>query len=317
MHKIVILFGKWKWENAKYPKEGEYRECYEYLYNLAREYSIEMYRASYQWFNEKNGVFTHAQTFDGKSWQNVSNLKPDLIYDKSNFAPDKIKVKASIASVCPIVDHPDFSQLVANKIYTNILFTKWSIPSKVVTSTAEVSEALKDLPGDRAVLKPADSFGGKGIIIDSKERLAQVKVIQTMLLQQFIETSGGIPGVTEGRHDLRVVVVGERPVQAYIRIPAAGKFLANEMQGGSEHMIRLEQIPESAHEVLTFARESFRVFPPVIYAVDFMFARGGKRVYVVELNDTPGIYYQRQNYQYRDAYYRPMLELFRIYLASL
>ena len=84
------------------------------------------------------------------------------------------------------------------------------------------------------VLKPLSESGGKNVRI-AKKRSAfpKIKIGQDYIVQEFIDSSKGIPGLTEGAHDLRVVLVNEKIIYSHIRKPKTNCLLANVALGGT------------------------------------------------------------------------------------
>ena len=170
--------------------------------------------------------------------------------------------------------------------------------SFVIKNQEELLSQLKSLEGaPLAVLKPAKGMQGKGILIDKPENLAHVVLEENSeyVLQEFVDTSQGIPGITEGYHDLRIVVVNGKITLAHVRTPKEGSLLANVALGGSIEEVPLEKIPSfilsCVQEIQAVIDEEFD-FP--LYSIDFGI-QAGSQPFVFELNDQIGFPSEKMN----------------------
>ena len=106
-------------------------------------------------------------------------------------------------------------------------------------------------------------------------------------MQEFMDSSLGIPGVVEGMHDLRVTVVNGEPINSFVRTPKSGSYLANTAQGGKGMSIDLEQVPDEVINMVYEIRDTFEKYRPSVFAADFINSPKGFRL--VELNSRPGM----------------------------
>src|SRR6185436_9953431 len=108
------------------------------------------------------------------------------------------------------------------------------------------------------------------------------------LIQEFIDTSAGVPGIVEGIHDFRIVAVSGEPVVCYVRTPPPGKKLANVAQGGKEIHVTLDRIPQEALALFQQVDDALARFPKRVYSVD-MGRNVDGRWMIIELNSKPGL----------------------------
>ena len=57
MKKVLILYGRSDWRKSKPFKNKQYQYSYEYFYDLCKRNKIQMYRASYEWYDYEKNVF--------------------------------------------------------------------------------------------------------------------------------------------------------------------------------------------------------------------------------------------------------------------
>ena len=128
MKKVMILFGRSDWEKAKPFDNKDYQYSYEYFYDLCRENGIQMYRASYQWYDYEKNLFKYAWIYEGSGgkWQKVENIEPDLIYDKTKSRAEVYYKKELIAQTYPFINDLNFTKIVDDKFVTSLIFPQWS-----------------------------------------------------------------------------------------------------------------------------------------------------------------------------------------------
>jgi len=108
-----------------------------------------------------------------------------------------------------------------------------------------------------------------------------------ILLQEFIDCSIGIAGLTKEKHDLRITVVNSEIINSYIRIPKAGSYLANVAQGGKGSSVDLAQVPPIVLGMVKDIDQKIAHFRPTLYAADFMNSPTGFKL--IELNSRPAV----------------------------
>lgn len=313
MKKVMILFGKSDWKRAKPFSNKDYMYSYEYFYDLCKEGGIQMYRASYEWYDYKKHVFKHAWIFEGKGgkWKKVGDIKPDLIYDKTKASAEVYFKKELIRAKYPFINNLIFTQLIDDKFTVSLLFKKWCKKNWVVENKTDLKKYLPEIKTPLAVLKPIIESGGKGIkILNKKDMLNDLTIDRPYLLQEFIDSSGGVPGLSHKMHDLRLVFVNNKIIYSYIREPREGSYLANLSQGGKLFIVPKNKLPESLNPVIEYANEIFATFEPRVFSIDFMFDEK-KRPWIVELNSMPGLFFTSEEKSFMMEMYAALLTEFK------
>lgn len=314
--KVLILFGKSNWKTAKPFKNKEYQYSYEYFYDLCMKNGIRMYRASYEWYDYKKHIFKHAWIFEGKggNWKRVSNIKPDVIYDKTKARQETYYKKDLMGQKYPFINNQIFTRLIDDKLATSLLFSKWSKKSWLIPTADQLPNILNRIKTDKVVLKPISESGGNGVqVLEKNEILKKISLNGDMLAQEFIDSSNGVPGVSKKMHDLRLVFINDELIYAYIREPQEGSYLANLAQGGSLIIVPKNKLPESLSPIIKYANELFSAFRPRVYSIDFMFDKEGKP-WIVELNSMPGLFFTPEEKPYMLEMYAGLLKEFKEFL---
>lgn len=265
---------------------GKKRKVYHYFFERGRKLGFDMFLASGPDSYKNNLKFKNPLYFDGRSFvRKKGTIAADAIYDRSggtSFPNNKIDKKVLNCSKFKILCNDK------NKMYG--YFTQFMPKSLRIRRASDLNKALERFdPNSLVVLKPANGLGGKGILIEKPTTLRKAKLDEKKeyILQEFIDTSCGIKGLTKEKHDLRVVVINGKVTLSHIRTPKKGEFLANASQGATIKEIPLKKIPV---DVLNIVRKVQKIvdkrFQRPIYSVDIGVTRNGP--FIFELNDQIG-----------------------------
>lgn len=313
MKKVLVLFGNSELKNTVSFSKKSIQNSYEYFYRLAKEKGIQMYRASYNWYDYEKHIFKYAWTYeDGDGWKCVHSIKPDLVYDKIKAGAEIYYKKELIAKKYPFINNLRFTCILDDKLITSMIFRKWSKKSWIVNNSEKLQKILPKIKTRRIVIKPISESGGTNVQIIQKEKALEKMIFNTnynYIVQEFINSSFGVPGVSNCMHDLRIVFVNNKISYAYIREPKEGSYLANLSQGGSLSIVPKDQIPHSLTPIIRYVDDVFETFNPRIYSIDFMFDEN-KRPWIIELNSRPGLYFNSQEKPYMLNLYQELIDIF-------
>jgi glutathione synthase/RimK-type ligase-like ATP-grasp enzyme len=313
MKKVLILFGKSDWKKSKPFANKDYQYSYEFFYTLCKKNGIQMYRASYEWYDYKKHIFKYAWIYEGENanWKRVFNVKPDLIYDKTKARMEVYYKKELIRKKYSFINNLEFTRLIDDKLTTSLLFEKWSKKSWLIENEKDLINYLPRIKSARVVLKPLIESGGKGVLILKKEEIEKkTKIKKPYLLQEFIDSSKGVPGISNRMHDLRIVFINKKIIYAYIREPKKGSFLANLAQGGSLTIVPNNKLPRSLFPIIKYVNKLFETFQPRVFCVDFMFDKK-KKPWIVELNSMPGLFFTPEEKPSMVRMYNELLAIFK------
>ncbi len=291
MKKIVLILYTAHHAGPHTPfSDVKYQRCYETLYTLGETVGLHLCRAPLDWYDTDRDIFKKSWEFVDGVWHISGPVKPDLVYDKTSGDSDDDSTRAVIISRYRFVDDPAFTRFASNKYEMSRRLPRHFKPYRKISSVAGLARLLKTYTGDKIVIKPIIGSGGTGVYIVSKEEALKLKLSFPVIVQEFIDSSGGIPGLTTTYHDLRMVFIGKELVYSYIRTPKKGSFLANIAQGGSMRIIPNSKLPESLQPIISDTRDLFAVFTEKTYTIDVMFDGTG-RPWVIEYNTMPGMFF--------------------------
>ncbi len=227
-----------------------------------------------------NNRFTHGWEFtkDGMV-EHSGALEVDIIYDKgSTLIPD---------GASNFLNDPKMNCICTDKFETYKNFPSHSPATAIVTSAKDVDAALESIPSKRIVMKPVDGEEGRGVSVVDHSDVAKSIPSYPYLLQEFLDTSAGIPGLIASTHDFRVTSINGKIVLCFIRTPPPNSLLANVAQGGTKTEVPLDEIPAGALAIFRDVDAAFSKYPRRVYSVDM-----GRRVddvwKIIEINDKPG-----------------------------
>jgi len=165
-------------------------------------------------------------------------------------------------------------------------------PETIVVPSSKVMEAASAICGSNVVVKPASGSGSKGVYIGPLSGMPDSLDPGQYLVQEFIDTSGGIPELgIRGVHNLRLISVDSKIIGAIGRLPGQeGVVLRDDIYG---KVYLPEELPDSMIKIADSVHNVLRGLPGEgknVIAVDLM--RGvnstGNEVDVIcEINHRP------------------------------
>lgn len=282
MKRIAIYFSDPDPEGSPFQNEG-YRAAYVSLFATIEQRGGECFIVRGQESFLGTGTFTHGWKLDAQGMmQRVQGpLYADVVYNKGeSFAADRRTL---------LVNAPDLDTLCRDKERTVQQWKMLMPHTTVAHSSAELKQMLAEhSPNDRIVAKPTHGWGGKGVHIGTPMEIEQQVQEYPIIVQEFVDTSRGIPGVVSGNHDLRCIVVNGTVVLGTIRTPAEGSLIANLTRGANLTVITTDRIPQEPRKIVEEIDSFLQKYGTRIYSVDFGRASDG-RWFVFELNPQPGL----------------------------
>jgi glutathione synthase/RimK-type ligase-like ATP-grasp enzyme len=173
------------------------------------------------------------------------------------------------------------------------LFKEYCPLTFLANSREELLSNLAQVQTELVVVKPVDGEEGRGVYIDSPEKIKELALEYPLLVQEFIDSSVGIEGIVEGLHDLRVALINGEPFYSYYRTPPQGSYLANVARGGSFAMIEPARLPKSILEAVKEIDQKLAEVGDRFYGIDFAMTKTGPKI--IEMNSRLGLLPNRDN----------------------
>jgi glutathione synthase/RimK-type ligase-like ATP-grasp enzyme len=228
----------------------------------------------------------------------IELIRADVIYNLGNIPGDDFPgndmTSPNATHPCArITNTPAFRTFCASKFaayeYLHAFFPK----TILITREEDFYGALEKLSGDRFVFKPNTGTNGRGVKVLKKDEVVFDKEMRAIiaepggaLLQEFVDTSRGIPSICAAHHDLRLATVNNVIALTHVRTPEPGNLIANYAQGATIHELTAADIPK---KVLMFYKKVhakiIEQFSNPMYTMDIGVGADGKP-YLFEINGT-------------------------------
>lgn len=289
----------------------EFVSAYRHLTDYLRPLDIHIFfaRTPASYLGERDFQKVWRFTEDGGLVQINETIVADFVYMKGTG------LYPFLAADLPHANAAGLVEIANDKLNTAAAFPDFS-PVTLAITPETWTETLAAVPGTMAVLKPQFGGGGIGIHVDRKENL-QLHMIEDApyFVQEFLDTSGGIPGITDGPHDFRALIVDGEITQCLLRTPPSGSYLANISKGGTGRELDRTTIPEDVRRMVMDIDARFALFGPRYYSADFLFSN--RKPLLCELNARPaipplGLY----SASYVETNFRNLADFFRRHAAA-
>ena len=312
MKKVGVMFSRDFAGNDPLGHIGIKRPVYERLLELCRNESWDVFVLTRKTY-AGNGIFNGAWLFNNGKFSLITKpVKMDLVFDRSGG----VKFPPADDESLIWVNRRDFKLLAWDKWKTSGLIGQYMPQTLIIEDREKLPEILSKIKSDWVVLKPFSGLKGIGIFIGDKKEALKFefdKKYNHYIAQEFVDTGNGIPSITSGMHDLRIVVVNGKSVWCHVRVPAKGKLLANAAQGGILTEVEYEKVPESVKKVVGEISKLFSgKFDNPLYSLDFGIGESGKP-YIFEINDQMG--FPKWEMEKRDKFLYGLIENFKRKLA--
>ena len=250
--------------------------------------------------------------FENNKWIKVRKTGySKLIFDKFSPSNKRIGTSRKLLFSSPEVkpfNHPYLFNLFFDKQKTYKKLHKYSLPTVTIKDATResISGACKTLHeivsshphkydfSDEIVMK--DRFGAGGIHVyrfkanQTKRMAASMKRNEKIsyIIQPFARFDKGFSYKnSEVAADIRLIYLGGKIIQTYIRMPKKGDFRCNEHQGGSLKYISKNELPldvvSRSNKIANILNKNCS-----LYALDFIISNNGK-IYLLEGNTGPGL----------------------------
>lgn len=261
------------------------------------------------------GIFKGGWLFEKGGFKLTKEIiEIDLVYDRTAG----LKFPLAVDQQMLVVNHSDFKTLcwdkwlAFQKIGTDMPQTFW------LDDRENLASILTKIKTDWVVLKPFNGLKGLGIFIGPKKEALIFDFplkFKKYIVQEFIDSSGGIPKIASGIHDLRVAIVNMKPVWCHVRIPPQGSFKANAAAGGTLIEVNYNSVPESVKKIVKKISEKFyQEFDNPIFSLDFGLDKNG-RPWLYEINDQIG--FPRWEMKKRDLFLKELIKNFKTKLEII
>jgi len=187
-----------------------------------------------------------------------------------------------------IINNPKLAAIAQDKWLTYEHFPAL-LPATYTIDSHNWQDVLEKITTDLVVIKPRTAYGGKDVFIQNKKTLdfKSLGIGDGYIAQNFLTTVAGIPGITPGKHDLRIFIANGKVVLSFLRIPQGDNLIANLAFGSTLETVDITKIPADALVIVSEVEKEFSLYGPRFYCIDFMFENG--KAYIGEINSQPAV----------------------------
>lgn len=286
--KILIYFTQKEVAEDPFVHGGTRREIYWSIFREGMDRGLDMYLGVKPTIHRGGMEFENVLFFTGDRFVfKEERVVFDAIFDRNP--------KRDFPT--PDIDHKTlntlaFKKLANSKDQTYELLREYMPKTFPISSEEDFKAALKQFkPTEMAVFKPVDSFGGKGVLIANAQDLSPSLLVpdKKFVLQKFVDTSKGVPGIISGHHDLRIIIINDTPIMLQAREPRPGELRANLSQGGNCYEFPYEKSPLAIQAIVNAVHPMIdAAFSSPFYSIDFGVDSEGVP-YIFEINDQIGL----------------------------
>jgi len=267
------------------------------------------------------GLFQSYWTYDSKWTKHQGKASSAVLFDK--FTPGtqeqqhRLELMTSKKSVYTF-SNKEIKDIFLNKLNTYKYFREFAIPTVAVANPSQRTIALAKQSLDTVldhhqyemdvddgyILKDQTGSGGYKIYkvdfdtVGSEDIMKYYahdkneKKLLSYVLQPFINCTDGFHFENySGFIDLRLILINQKIIQAYIRVARDGNFRCNEHQGGDLVYIPLSVIPRTVRAMSKQITQQLHTIVDLkhsLFALDFIQSNDGN-LYFIEGNTNPGI----------------------------
>ncbi|MEL7475855.1 MAG: ATP-grasp domain-containing protein, partial [Cyanobacteria bacterium J06555_12] len=248
---------------------------------LARE--VERLGAQFRVVREQscyvgNGLFKRGWKYAYGRLVPAGPVRGSVIFDKGYFVSD---------DSVPVFNPTALSHLCTDKYLTATTFPDDSPHTLYIASEAEFQAAIQHQPDRLKVVKPLDGLGGEGVYIGTASELQTIDRQYPCLLQEFLDTSGGIADITKSHHDLRIAILNGNIVYVLVRTPPPGQLVASAGLGAHIRAIDRHRLPTTALDLVGRVERQMSAYTQRFYSIDLAFVNGQPKI--IELNSRVGL----------------------------
>ena len=285
---------------------GEKLPVYLYFLSLCQKKGWEVYVLTRKTYLGE-GIFNGGWLFEKNRFSLFKKkVKIDLVYDRT--AGVKFPLPHNELTV---VNRLDFKKLCWDKWIAYQKIGQFMPKTFWVGEKENLTSILPKIKTDWVVLKPFNGLKGLGIFIGPKKESLKFNFpsqFKKYIAQEFVDTSKGIPRVTGGLHDLRMVIINGQPVWSHVRIPPRGKFKSNAAGGGALREVEYDLVPESIKKIVAEIGQKFaQKYDNPIFSLDFGLDKNGKP-WLFEINDQIG--FPRWEMKKRETFLKELIRNF-------
>ncbi|MEI6462506.1 MAG: ATP-grasp domain-containing protein [bacterium] len=224
-------------------------------------------------------------TKEGHFVSQSEKIIADIVWDRTNlygFPLPKNKLPVDI------LNSMEFKLISGDKWLSYMYYKQYSPKTIYLGDLTQMDDYISEIPGDKYVIKPINSFGGKGVACFEKtdrEGVSKYLLDRNVtngqyLIQEFCDVSTGISGLVEGVHDMRIISTNNKIIFAYIRKPSNTKeFRSNYSVGGTMQQVEIDKLPSEIVSFVTpIIKDAYEDYNNPLFSIDLFMTKSGPKL---------------------------------------
>lgn len=278
---ILGVFRKKHSAEFKYKAE-HYAQAYQEIIDQLQQQGVYVAILMMQNSYLGKGKFTrhwiqHKRSDGTYEFEERGPITVDVLYDKEHFDSDGQVLQINDQSLNDICWQKEKTYRVLGEFHPKTV---------VVDNLADLNKAIATMPGNKIALKELTGSSGEGVFVGLKSQI-KADIKYPILVQEFIETASGVKGITNKRHDIRVILAGGKPIAATLRTPPKNGFKSNIGYGGENRLLNIADLPKDLLELCQQIDAKLKPYGRFrLYSLDFGHTANGWRLF--EANGSPG-----------------------------
>lgn len=225
--------------------------------------------------------WTRGKTSDPKDYQDGGEITVNALFNRGRLVVDD--------SLLPwTINDRHMDKIENNKAQAQIKYADLMPRGAVIEPNGSLA-VMSEFTGSKVVIKHARGSGGVGVFVatpaEAKQRIA-AEPEQTWVIQEYIDTSAGVPGIIDCEHDIRVLMLDDTVAGCVVRPRDLWYKGQHDKRVYRSSMLSIADIPKDLLQIVTTIDAQFQGMLRY-YSLDFMFSNG--RWYLLEVNSTPGL----------------------------
>lgn len=288
------------WGKKDFPKSfSDYEQSFIYFSKKAAAYGYRVVKLQIQDYDIEQKKFLHIREYDHHLDQYIkrehNTPQPDIILHRFNRCLFPL---FSLTQNIPTINSLALLELTHDKFYTAKCFS-WLSPRSLLIGNAPKEDLQKPeifSQTDKFVIKPRTGSKWLEVTLWDRSYVQEISKHRAwsrnnLIIQEFIDSSNGIPWIVDGIHDVRVVVFGSQIPYVIVRTPSSWDFRCNLAQWWWQKIIAYTDLPTYRQETIQTIMQRLVALTDdthAIYSID-LFQDAAWNPRVIELNSSIGL----------------------------
>lgn len=280
---------------------SDYEESFIYFSKHAQQYWYRVVKLQIQDYDLIEKKFLHVWEYNHTLQQyekrESTDPQPQIILHRFNRCLFPLFI---LTKEIPTINSLALLELTHDKFFTAKCFSGLSPRSLLIGNSPKEDLQKPEIFAhtDQFVIKPRTwskwlevSLGDRSFVQEISKHRAWSR--NNLIIQEFIDSSWGIPWIVEGIHDVRVVIFGSQIPYVIVRTPGSGDFRCNLAQGWWQQIITYQELPNIRQETIHLIMEKVALLTEdhhAIYSID-LFQDQTWTPRLIELNSSIGLWF--------------------------